>query len=148
MKCASVPSSYMYCTVLTSVWTRANFSPARNVLSTTAPVSSAFIFVRTKAPPLPGLTCWNSTMRQTEPSCSTCMPFRNWFVETVSAIARPVYSGDRGQLFRELREPLAAALRHEEEILDPDAASPGNMPPGLGGEDVPRLEDVGRLRPE
>src|SRR5438552_11500328 len=68
-----------------SVRMRGNFSPARNVLSTTAPDSSAFSFVRTKAPPLPGFTCWNSTMRQTPPSSSMCMPFLNWFVETVSA---------------------------------------------------------------
>ncbi len=88
MKCASEPSSYMNWTFFTSVWTRANFSPARKVLSTTAPRSSDFSFVRTNAPPLPGFTCWNSTMRQTPPSCSMCIPLRNWFVSTVSAIAR------------------------------------------------------------
>ena len=65
---------------------RGNFSPARNVLSTTAPESIAFSFVRTNAPPLPGFTCWNSTMRQTVPSMSMCMPFLNWLVETISAI--------------------------------------------------------------
>ena len=59
----------------------------RNVLSTTAPDSSAFSFVRTNAPPFPGFTCWNSTIRQTSPSSSMCIPFRNWFVETVSAMA-------------------------------------------------------------
>src|SRR5436309_4869317 len=68
-----------------SVRTRANFSPARNVRSTTAPLSSDFSFVRTKAPPLPGFTCWNSTMRQKPPSSSMCIPFLNWFVLTVSA---------------------------------------------------------------
>ena len=66
---------------------RANFSPARNVRSTTAPVSMFFTFVRTNAPPFPGFTCWNSTIRQTAPSSSMCMPFLNWFVETVSATA-------------------------------------------------------------
>src|SRR5262245_26577028 len=66
---------------------RSNFSPARNVFSTTAPVSMFFTFVRTKAPPLPGFTCWNSTIRQTPPSSSMCMPFLNWLVETVSATA-------------------------------------------------------------
>src|SRR5881409_3455619 len=59
---------------------RWNFSPARNVRSTTAPVLRFFTFVRTNAPPLPGLTCWNSTMRHTEPSSSMCIPFLNWFV--------------------------------------------------------------------
>src|SRR6266540_4250986 len=70
-----------------SVRTRANFSPARNVLSTTAPLPSALSLVRTKAPPLPGLTCWNSTIRQALPSSSMCIPFLNWFVLTVSATA-------------------------------------------------------------
>ena len=65
--------------------TRGIFSPARNVLSTTEPDSMFLSFVRTNAPPFPGFTCWNSTMRQTCPSSSTCMPFLNWFVETVSA---------------------------------------------------------------
>jgi hypothetical protein len=55
-------------------------------LSTTPPLSSAFSFVRTNAPPLPGFTCWNSTIRYTLPSTCTCMPFLNSFVETVSAI--------------------------------------------------------------
>src|SRR5205823_5515586 len=70
-----------------SVRTRGNFSPARNVRSTTEPELSDFSFVRTNAPPFPGLTCWNSTMRQGSPSSSMCMPFRNWFVETCSATA-------------------------------------------------------------
>ncbi len=60
-----------------SVRTRSNFSPARKVLSTTEPVSSAFSFVRTNAPPLPGFTCWNSTMRHTLPSSAMCIPFLN-----------------------------------------------------------------------
>jgi hypothetical protein len=72
------------------VCTRANFSPARNVRSTTEPEPSAFSFVRTNAPPFPGFTCWNSTMRQTPPSTSMCIPFRNWFVLTVSATAASV----------------------------------------------------------
>src|ERR671929_2280571 len=72
---------------------RGNFSPARNVRSTTEPESSDFTFVRTNAPPLPGFTCWNSTMRQTPPSSSMCMPFRNSFVETVSATAQNLPNG-------------------------------------------------------
>src|SRR5438093_5080177 len=87
MKCASVPSSYRNCRFLTSVCTREKRSPARKVRSTTAPEPSAFSFVRTNAPPFPGFTCWNSTMRQGWPSSSMCMPFLNWFVETCSATA-------------------------------------------------------------
>src|SRR5205085_8313950 len=75
---------------------RGNFSPARKVRSTTAPEPSAFSFVRTNAPPLPGFTCWNSTMRQTSPSSSMCIPFLNWFVETVSATGADVRSSAAG----------------------------------------------------
>src|SRR6201994_5199290 len=58
------------------------FSPARKVLSITLPSSMRRSFVRTKAPPLPGLTCWNSTIFQTLPSISIWLPLRNWFVLT------------------------------------------------------------------
>ena len=75
---------------LTSVKMRGNFSPARKVLSTTAPESMLFTLVRTNAPPLPGLTCWNSTIRQTEPSSSMCIPFLNSLVLTTSATAGQV----------------------------------------------------------
>ena len=76
---------------LTSVKTRGNFSPARNVLSTTEPELTLFTFVRTKAPPLPGFTCWKSTIRQTEPSSSMCIPVLNSLVLTTSATARAGY---------------------------------------------------------
>src|SRR5919202_6564727 len=104
MKCASLPSSYRYWTFFVSVNTRGNFSPARNVLSTTEPESRLFSFVRTKAPPLPGFTCWNSTMRQTPPSSSMCMPFLNWFVLTVSATRGSLAYGH--ELLRERRQHL------------------------------------------
>ncbi len=65
-----------------SVRTGRNFSPARKVRSMTAPSPMRLSLVRTKAPPLPGLTCWNSTSLKTVPSISTCMPFLNWLVLT------------------------------------------------------------------
>src|SRR5207253_1559443 len=120
MKCTSEPSSYRYCTFFVSVKTRANFSPARNVLSTTEPLSTFFTFVRTNAPPLPGFTCWNSTMRQTPPSSSMCMPFLNWFVETVSAIRRPRLA-DGDELLGGLREDLGLPVRDRDEVFDPHA---------------------------
>src|ERR671937_2782073 len=105
MKTTSSPESYRYCTSLTSVCTRGNFSPARNVLSTTAPESRLRRRERTNAPPLPGLTCWNSRMRQTEPSTWMCIPFLNWFVLTVSAMrAGSLVHGY--ELFGEAREDL------------------------------------------
>ena len=32
-------------------------------------------------------TCWNSTIRHTDPSSSMCIPFLNWLVLTTSATA-------------------------------------------------------------
>src|SRR5512132_23560 len=101
---------------------RWNFSPARNVRSTTAPVLRFFTFVRTNAPPLPGFTCWNSTMRQTPPSIPMCMPFLNWFVLTISAIATNLVEsakvrGERGQ-------HLGPIVSDDDEILDADPALP------------------------
>src|SRR5690348_6968757 len=75
---------------------RGNFSPARKVRSITAPDSKAFSRVRTNAPPLPGFTCWNSTIRKTVPSTSMCMPFLNWLVDTISAIRGSIYLGGLG----------------------------------------------------
>ena len=47
---------------LSSKSTSSTFSPDRNVLSITFPSFMFLSFVRTKAPPLPGFTCWNSTI--------------------------------------------------------------------------------------
>src|SRR2546428_1753584 len=46
----------------------------------TAPSLVRLSLVRTKAPPLPGLTCWNSTILKTVPSTSMWVPFLNWLV--------------------------------------------------------------------
>ena len=61
----------------TSVRTARNFSPARNVRSITFPSLARRSLVRTKAPPLPGLTCWNSTILKIVPSTSMWFPLRN-----------------------------------------------------------------------
>src|SRR3954468_16271885 len=47
----------------------------------TFPSEARRSFVRTNAPPLPGLTCWNSRTLKTVPSTSMWLPFLNWFVE-------------------------------------------------------------------
>ena len=62
MKWASAPSAYRNCMLLASVRTGRNFSPARNVRSITLPSDARRSLVRTNAPPLPGFTCWNSTI--------------------------------------------------------------------------------------
>ena len=80
MKCASVPSAYRNCILRASVRTERNFSPALNVLSITLPSEARRSFVRTNAPPLPGLTCWNSRILKIVPSTSMWLPFLNWLV--------------------------------------------------------------------
>ena len=55
MKCASLPSAYRNCILRASVRTERNFSPALNVRSITLPSEARRSFVRTNAPPLPGL---------------------------------------------------------------------------------------------
>src|SRR5436190_6484134 len=128
---------------LTSVRTRGNFSPARNVRSTTAPESRFLTFVRMKAPPLPGFTCWNSTMRQTPPSSSMCIPFRNWLVLTTSAIgAGRLADGD--ELFREAEQDLGAVVGDDDQVLDPDAAPPLEVDARLDRDHVALRERVGR----
>src|SRR4051794_20622986 len=58
--------------------------PALKVLSTTLPESTFFRVVRTNAPPLPGLTCWNSTTAHSSPSRLSTKPFFRSFVEAMS----------------------------------------------------------------
>src|SRR5687767_12944958 len=99
---------------------RSKRSPARKVRSTTEPLARFFSFVRTKAPPLPGFTCWNSTMRHTSPSTAMCIPFLNWLVLTASAIGGNLV--DRDQVLRERRQDFRLAVAHDNEIFDPDAA--------------------------
>src|SRR5262245_54073850 len=48
---------------------------ALNVLSTTLPDSTFLSLVRTTAPPLPGLWCWNHTTDHSCPSRLSTMPF-------------------------------------------------------------------------
>nr|KEO80786.1 hypothetical protein DA06_26720 [Georgenia sp. SUBG003] len=54
-----------------------------NVLSTVLPESTFLIFVRTKAGPFPGLTCWNSTTDHSCPSITSTMPFLRSLVEAM-----------------------------------------------------------------
>ena len=54
--------------------------PALKVLSTVLLDSTFFSLVRTKAGPLPGLTCWNSMTAQSWPSRLSTMPFFRSFV--------------------------------------------------------------------
>src|SRR5436305_13526468 len=80
MKTKSSPSWYRYCIVRLSTVAVSTLVPALNVRSTTLPDSTFFSVVRTNAPPLPGLTCWNSTMAHSSPSRLRTRPFLRSFV--------------------------------------------------------------------
>src|SRR5512139_3057146 len=62
--------------------------PALKVLSTTLPESTFFSVVRTNAPPLPGLTCWNSTTDHSSPSRLSTRPFLRSLVVAISCLDR------------------------------------------------------------
>src|SRR5215203_4768093 len=67
---------------------------ALKVLSTDLPDSTFFSLVRTTAPPLPGLWCWNQMTCQSWPSRLSTMPFFRSFVVAMRAGASS-YVGDR-----------------------------------------------------
>ena len=67
------------------------FSPARNVLSRTAPLADVLQLGPDEGRPLPGLTCWNSIIRKTWPSTSMWVPFLNWLVEIESRVTGMLY---------------------------------------------------------
>src|SRR5579875_1379225 len=75
MKTKSLPSLYRNVIARLSTFAVSTLVPALNVRSTTLPDSTFFSVVRTNAPPLPGLTCWNSTTAHSWPSMLSTMPF-------------------------------------------------------------------------
>src|SRR5215471_9215085 len=96
------------------------FSSARKVRSSTAPVRKFFSFVRTNAPPLPGLTCWNSTTVINPSGRFSAMPFFRSLVEMLKGLLsrRPLHHGVLG----ELGQCLGAVDRDDERVLDAHAA--------------------------
>src|SRR4029079_11295451 len=86
MNTKSDPSRYKYVVSRRSTVAVSTFTPALYVLSTTLPDSTFFSLVRTKAGPLPGLTCWSSTTDQSwPPSSLSTRPFLRSFVEATVA---------------------------------------------------------------
>ena len=61
-----------------------NLAVGLKEVSVTPPVMMFFILVRTKAAPLPGLTCWNSTTCMTLPSISKVTPLRKSLAEIIA----------------------------------------------------------------
>src|SRR6516165_1437243 len=107
--------------------------PALKVLSTTLPDSTFFSLVRTKAPPLPGLTCWNSTTFHSCPSRFSVMPFFRSFVVATSRLQLQdqQFSGGRSQ------DAGSPARRHDQDVLYPDAAPSGQVNTRLDGDRNP-----------
>src|SRR5579885_1177808 len=89
-----------------------------------------------------------------------CMPLRNWFVLTTSAIGGEVSgcadgprhpfraasardaSADEGELLREGGEQLDAVVAQDREVLDPDAAEPGQVDARLDRDHVAGAKHV------
>src|SRR4051794_24931524 len=104
----------------------------------TAPVLTFRSFVRTNAPPLPGFTCWNSTTWNRTPSSSRVMPFLKSFVETLTGSFRL----ELDQLARGRPDDDAPAVGDLHHVLDPDAADPREVDPGLDRHDGASRERV------
>src|SRR3954469_14796286 len=113
--------------------------PALKVLSTTLPDSTFFSVVRTNAPPLPGLTCWNSTTAHSSPSRLRTRPFLRSLVEAISCLDlrltdRPDKSTGQHRL------PAASGVTAHRCPRCPDPGTVGLTPP-------PRRSPSGRGGP-
>src|SRR6478752_8151528 len=108
MNTKSDPSRYKYVVSRRSTVAVSTFTPALYVLSTTLPDSTFFSLVRTKAGPLPGLTCWNSTICHSWPSICRTSPFLKSAVVATFGCS-PLE--DR-QFFREPGEQVGCVVAH------------------------------------
>src|SRR5580700_3872245 len=117
---------------------RSNFSPARNVRSTVAPVLTFLRRVRTKAEPLPGFTCRNSITVQSWPSMRMVTPLRKSFEE----ITLPDYGVLRrlsSFVARGARLPADAVFGAVAQAFDVLAVAPDD--------DDRRRDAIGQARP-
>src|SRR5512132_2954464 len=83
MRWKPVSSRYRYCISRLSRMATSTGSSALKVLSSTRPVRTFLSLVRTNAPPLPGLTCWNSMTFIKLPSMLSVMPVLRSFVVVI-----------------------------------------------------------------
>src|SRR6201996_8521592 len=133
MNTKSSPSRYRYCMSRLSTLATSTLMPALNVLSTTLPDITFFSLVRTKAGPLPGLTCWNST---TFHSCRARFSFMPFFRSFVLATRRlqlqdQQFPGGRSQ------KSGSVPRRHQQHVLNADAALRGQVNTRLDGDGNP-----------
>src|SRR4029077_14350890 len=109
------------------------FSSPRNVRSSTAPPDTFLSLVRTNAPPLPGLTCWNSTT-VTRPSDGrfSAMPF----LKSLDEMLKEQSSGDSDdQVLGEAGEGLRAVGGDDQRVLGAHAAHTRDIDAGLDRHD-------------
>src|SRR3954469_7182573 len=135
MNTKSSPSRYRYWKSRRSTFSMSIFAPALYVLSTTLPVTTFLSLVRTNAPPLPGLTCWNSTTFQSCPSMLSTTPLR---MSAVEAMGGPIREAEGAPSVRNAPRSVV------------DGAPTGADRSGLGGgagEDRGEREPV-RVEPQ
>src|SRR5450631_4134675 len=132
MKMKASPSLYRYCMVRLSTLAVSTLVPALNVFSTTLPDRTAFSLVRTKAGPLPGLTCWNSTTDQSWLPMLRTMPFFRSLVEAKRASLS--YDGWLAGLRRRQRECSSPPWDNTRDAVHPSGWAP-----------CPRLRDLPAL---
>src|SRR5215472_5657997 len=166
MKTNSSPSRYRYCISRLSTLATSTLTPALNVRSTTLPDITFFSLVRTNAPPLPGLTCWNSTTLQSWPSMFKVMPFLRSFV-VATVVASPAdgrvplrpgpvglwtrlkdeqFPGNGGERLSRSRRPGTRA--DNERVLDSDTARTRQVNSGFDGDRDPVRQCTGLVLPE
>src|ERR1700730_4700516 len=129
MNTKSAPSRYRYCISRRSMVATSTLTPALNVRSTTLPEVMFFSLVRTKAGPLPGLTCWNSTTVHRPWSRFKVMPFFKSFVVATFPVSRSKNEQVSGRR-REQARPVGS---HDQDVLDPDSAPAGQVDARLDG---------------
>src|SRR4051812_13538183 len=139
MNTKSWPSLYRYVMFRRSTVAVSTFVPALNVLSTTLPVSTCLSVVRTKAPPLPGLTCWNAVTVHSWPSRLRTSPFFRSLVVATS-LQSPVSIFGSGPLSNDHEvlgaqgEEFGLPSPHDERVLDAHATAPREVDAGLDGD--------------
>src|SRR5918997_2834936 len=118
--------------------------PALKVLSTTFPDSTFFSVVRTKAPPLPGLTCWKLTTAHSWPSRFSTSPFFRSLAVATSAESLPgsrwwwsrwrcgrpaagKWVSHRDEVLGGQGEEFGFAIGDDEGVLDAHAAPVGQV---------------------
>src|SRR4051812_14054469 len=117
------------------------FSAARNVRSTTEPVRTFLSVVRTKAPPLPGLTCWNSTTSNRPSSRSRVIPFLRSLVVVVGMGRSAFWAGSRqGGGLGGVRQRPAPVLGDHQGVLDAHTAVLRQVDARFDGHDLAGAE--------